>query len=94
MLGCRTPPSDAQTRRWIIDKLSRNKRLTTRADLPVYTVLGSNTAHPDSSRLKGLFDMVAGAKLIQLPLFAEDLMDVFERDSLIESERKPRLPAP
>ena len=93
-VGYRIPPTDAQTRKWLIDKLrsarknwAERKRkespLTAhRVAFPIHTVLGDDTNHRDSRRLQGILKAIGGIDVQQHPMFAEDFLAVFERGAL------------
>lgn len=79
-IGYRIPPSDSWSRQWLLDAIDTNLG-NRKEDLRVYTVLGDDTNHPHSRRLRGLLSHHDIA-LEQKPLFAQDFLALVDRDTL------------
>lgn len=85
LVGYSMPATDAFTRRWLIEALRSNVKLRdAQPFLPITTVLGIDVGGRDSARLKGIFESIRGVCVQQQPMFAEDFMDVFERQALLQ----------
>lgn len=92
-LGYRMPATDSFSRRWLLDALRANRsaaavdprrrNLNGVQDLMVHTVLGDDTNHPHSRRLKGLLERHARSiRIVEEPMFAEDFLAVVDRNTL------------
>jgi hypothetical protein len=79
-IGYRFPPSDAYSRDRILSSIGCNVRERTKYNtLVVHTVLGDDTNHPDSRRLKGLL-VASGCQdtcIVQHPMWAEDFLGCY-----------------
>lgn len=96
-LGYRIPPTDAFTRDRLLSSISSNvytrntdqfgKQLPNPIKLPVHTVLGSDTNHHDSRRLKGVLeesDVERRIGVKRWPMLAEDFIAVVGRQRLFQ----------
>jgi hypothetical protein len=72
ILGYRMPPTDARSRRFLLENLPRD-------NYPIHIVLGHDTNSPDARRLDGVLRMARpNATVKLLPMFAQDYIDVWE----------------
>lgn len=99
-VGYRIPPSDAQTRSWLADRIRENERLRDEALQKqqasgwtrFHTVLGPNTRHQDTLRLRGVLESLflktknppsVEQRIKSWPMGAEDFMSIFDRNDLL-----------
>lgn len=92
IVGYSLPSSDAFSRGWLVKQLRANREKE-RAErgapvgrprrLKVHTVLGSNVASAESTRLKALLESISGIEVKQHAMWAEDFLDVADRKALL-----------
>lgn len=73
-LGYRLPPTDARSRRFLLDNLPPGR-------IPIHVILGHDTNTPDARRMKGLLQMARPQAAIEvLPMFGQDYLDAYDPD--------------
>lgn len=70
-IGYRFPDTDAHARRELLGAMRRNK-----TGLEVYTCLGDTNSYA-SRRLKAIIEAASQAHVIPVPMYSQDLLDVF-----------------